>query len=95
MKKQPHQPPVNPNLVSVEASLFGQLLKFQGKMLTLLRGLPPDDEKTKLVSEEVIRLLDNAVVEMERSQDMDMQGRLESVYEQAKRLVDDLTNPQA
>jgi hypothetical protein len=33
-------------------------------------------------------MIDNATAEMNRSNDMDVQGRLESVYEQAKHLVD-------
>ena len=95
MEQQPDKPPVNRSLPSVEGDLLGALLDFHRKIMALLRGAPLNDENMKLVSEQVMALLGQAITELQGSNDMDVQGRLESVYEQAKRLVDDISKPQS
>jgi len=95
MEQQADKPPIPLSLASVEGGLLGALLVFHQRIMTLLRGSSLDEEKVKLVSERVMLLLDHATAEMKRSKDLDLQGRLESVYEQAKRLVDDLSKPNA
>lgn len=95
MEQQPSKPPAHLSLPTVEGCLPDALLVFHRRIMTLLRGSSLDDEKVKLVSEQqVMLLIDNATAEMERRKDMDVQGRLESVCEQAKRLMDALSKPQ-
>ena len=94
MAQQPDKPLIQLGLASGEGGLLGALLVFHQRIMTLLRGSSLAEEKVKLVSEQVMLLLDDATAEMKRSKDLDLHGRLESVYEQAKRLVDDLSKTQ-
>ena len=80
-----------PNLDSIEAGLLGVLLGFYQKTMNLLRESNLDDEKLELVSAKIKLLIEGVTTEIRGSKDLDVQGRLESAYEEVKRLVDELS----
>jgi CHASE3 domain sensor protein len=81
MPEQPHKP----SLASVEADLFGAIIGFHQKTMTLLRQSSLDDKKINVVGERIKTLLDNATAEMERTQQMNVTERLEAAYEEVKK----------
>jgi len=83
--------PTQPKLASVEADLFGTLFTFHKKTMTLLRQSSLDDEKMKLVGDRIKTLLDKVTAEMKQTQQFDLTQRLEAAYEEAKRLVAELS----
>lgn len=86
MPEQPNKPP----LASVEADLFGAILGFHQKTMTLLRQSSLDDEKINVVGQRIKTLLDNANAEMQRTKQINLTERLEAAYQEVKRLVDEL-----
>ena len=86
MPEQPNKP----SLASVEANLFGAIIGFHQKTMTLLRQSSLDDEKMKAVGERIKTLLDNATAEMGRTQQMNVTERLAAAFEEVKRLVEEL-----
>ena len=83
--------PKQPTLASVDADLFGTLFAFHKKTMTLLRQSSLDDEKMKLVGDRIKTLLDKVTAEMKQTQQFDLTQRLEAAYDEAKRLVDELS----
>lgn len=71
-----------PALASVEADLFGVLLAFHTKIVTLLRESSLDDEKLKVVADRIKTLLDDATAEMKATQQVKLAERLEAAYEE-------------
>jgi hypothetical protein len=86
----PEPPPKQP-LASVEADLFGAILGFHKKTVTLLRESSLDDNKLKVVAERIKTLLDAATAEMKGTQQVSLTQQLETAYEEVKRLVDELS----
>ena len=80
-----------PNLNSIESGLMGALLGFHVKTMNLLRESNLDDEKLKLVSARIELLIDGVTAEIKGSTNLDVQGRLDSAYEEVKRMVDELS----
>lgn len=84
-----------PSLPSFEMDLFGALFGFHEKAMTLLRQSHLADEKLDLVAKQLQRLLDETTIELKRTKMFaDVAGRLESVYEELKRLIDELSGSQ-
>ena len=92
VNQQANKPQDKPDLAVFEADLFGAMFGFYGKTITLLRKSSLDEEKKKLVVERIGQLMQSVTEEMERSRDWHVAGRLESAYEEVKRLVDELAN---
>ena len=92
MTEQTDNQPPQPALASVEADLFGTLFAFHKKIMTLLRESSLDDEKLKVVAERIKTLLDDATADMKAAQQVNLAERLEAAYEEAKRLVDELSH---
>ena len=90
MTEQPNNPP----LASVEGDLFGVLLGFHKKIVTLLRESSLDDEKIKAVGDRIKKLLDEATADMQATEKASVAERLEAAYEEAKRLVEELRQSQ-
>jgi len=90
MTEQPKKQP----LASVEAELFGTILGFHKKAITLLRESSLDDEKLKVVGDRIKTLLDDATADMKATQQANLSERLEAAYEEAKKLVDELLSSQ-
>jgi hypothetical protein len=87
MTEQPNNQP----LASLEADLFGTLIAFHKKTVTLLRESSLDDEKLKVVGDRIKTLLDNAIAEMKETKQPNVAERLDAAYEEAKRLVEELS----
>jgi uncharacterized membrane protein YukC len=80
------------NLVTFEADLFGTLFAFQKKIMTLLRESSLNDEKIKTVGDRIKKQLDDAIAETKGlKQPFNVAERLDAAYEEAKRLVDELS----
>lgn len=88
--KQPKHPTPQP-LVSVEADLFVALMAFHKKAMTLLRQPALGDENRTVVAERMKALLDNVTAEMKQAQQLNLAERLEAVYDEVKRLADELS----
>ena len=86
MPEQPKQP-----LAAVETDLFGAIFGFHKKFMTLLRESSLDDEKQNVVADRIKALLDDAKSEMERTKQWSLTEPLQAIYEEAKRLVDELS----
>lgn len=86
-KKQPPQPP----LAAVEADLFGAILGFHKKTMTLLRQASLNDEKLNVVADRIKSLLDDATAEVKRTQPLNLTERLEAAYQEVRRLVNELS----
>jgi hypothetical protein len=80
-----------PNLASVEADLFGTLFAFHKKAVSLLRESSLDDENKKVVAVRIKTLLDNTTAEMKTTKQPNVAERLDAIFEEAKRLVDELS----
>jgi hypothetical protein len=91
MKSQADNVLPQPNLASVEADLFGAIFGFHKKVMTLLRQSSLDEEKLGVVADRIKTLLDNAAADVKQSQPLNVAERLEAAYEEAKRLVDELS----
>lgn len=91
MDEQTDKPPDKPNFPSFEADLFGALFGFHKKTMTLLRQASLDDDNLDLVADRISQLLREATAEVERTKNLDMTGTLESVYEEVKRMVEELS----
>ena len=83
--------PTEPSLVSVEADLFGTILGFHKKIMTLLRQSSLDDQKMKIVADRIKTLLDGATAELEGTEWLKLTERLEAAYDETKRLLDELS----
>jgi len=94
MQGEPSDKPDGPNLASIEGNLFGALFIFNDKTTKLLRQSSLDDDKLKVVTERIQRLLEDATAEMVRTKDFsNLTHRLDTAYGELKRLVEDLSDP--
>jgi hypothetical protein len=80
-----------PTLPSVEAAMFGVLLGFHQKAMTLLRRSLLDDEKMKVVGDRIKTLLDDIAAETAKAKQFDLTERLETAYDELRRLVEKLS----
>ena len=88
---QSSKPPDTPSLDSIEGGLFGALFGFHQKAMALLREADLDDDKLDLVADRIKLLLEELTARMKHTNDFDLQGPLESAYEEVERLVDELS----
>ncbi len=91
MKKQNPQLPSGPTLASLEGDLFGALMGFHMKTMTLLRESSLNDEKRKLVGDRLNSLIADATAEIKQAQQVNLTERLEGIYGEVKRLIEELT----
>ena len=90
MDDQSNQPPDKPSLHSIEGGLFGALFGFHKEVMALLREADLDDEKLDIAAERIKLLTDKATDEIRHTKDLDIQGRLDSMYEEVKRMIEEL-----
>ena len=95
MDEQSKKPQDKPDLASFEEDVFGAVFGFYQRTTTLLRQSSLDEEQKKVAVERISQLMENVTDEMKRSRDWHVAGRLDSAYEEVKRLVDELANPQS
>ena len=81
----------SPSLDSIEGGLFGALIGFHQKVMALLRGANLDDNDLDTAAERIHLLLGKANDEIERTQDLNIQPRLDAIYEEVRRLVEELS----
>ena len=96
MPEQAKKPSATPDLDAFEGDLFGGLFAFYQEIVTLLRQSSLNEEQRTRVSEQINLSLDEIILDMKRSQtlDLNIQGRLESIYEQTKLLLEELSESQ-
>jgi hypothetical protein len=85
--------PTAPNLSFLETDLFGTLLEFNKKIVELLQQLAVDDEGKALANQRVESMINDITADIGRSQDFNLKNRLESVYDEMKRLLDEVATP--
>ena len=91
MDEQTDKPQDNPDVTSLEGDLFGALFGFHEQTTELLRQSSLGDDKLALVADRIEQLLDDAIAEIKRTKNQNLVGRLEAVYEEAQRMVDELS----
>jgi len=92
MKKQTDNRPPQPTFASVETDLFGALFGCHKKVTTLLREAALGDEKLTVVADRIKMMLEKVTAEIKQGQPLDVRQRLDAAYEEAKRLVDELSH---
>lgn len=80
----------SPGLHSIETDLFGALFGFHEKVMTLLRGAGLADDKLGVVSERIGHLLRETTEGIKSTKDLNIQPRLDAMYEDVQRMVDEL-----
>ena len=80
-----HQP-----LASVESNLFGSLAGFLLKVTKFIRDAELDGEGEQLAAERVGKLLAGVTDEVVRTKNIDIQHRLDAIYEEMQQVVKDL-----
>jgi len=88
MTEQTNKPPFPTPLASVDANLFGAILEFHKKTMTLLRQAKLADDKLKVVADRINILLDSATEEVKQTPQLNVKERLDVAYEEIKRLVE-------
>ena len=91
MDDQTSNPPDTPSLDSIEGGLFGALFGFHKKVMALLREANLDDDKLDIAAERIHLLMDRATEEIKRTSDLNIQPRLDSMYEEVQWLVEELS----
>ena len=86
---QTNKPP--PSLHAIEGGLFGALFGFHKKTMAMLRAANLDDDKLDIAAERIKLLMSEATDEIGRTADLDIQPRLDSMYEEVETLVDGLS----
>ena len=92
MDDETNKLPDTPSLSSIEGNLFGALFGFHQKAMALLRAANLDDDKLDIAAERISLLMGKATDEIRHTKDLDIQGRLESMYEEVKGGVDELSS---
>lgn len=91
MKDQAPKSTVQPTLASVETNFIGTLFGFFTKTMTLVRESSLDDDQKKVVAGRINSLIDNAKDEIQRTKQLDPSKPLQAIYDEIKRLVDELS----
>ena len=88
----PKTKPVDePSLASFEGNLFGAVLDFYEKTMTLLRQSSLDEEKLKVAGEAISQMFKKVTAEMKRTGNLNLTGPFEAGYEEIRRLVEELS----
>ena len=85
-----HTPPDTPGLHALEGNLFGAIFGFHKKVMTLLRGAGLADDKLGVASERIGHLLRETTEGIKSTKDLNIQPRLDAMYEDVQRMVDEL-----
>ncbi|MCX5685642.1 MAG: DUF6398 domain-containing protein [Planctomycetota bacterium] len=90
MDDQSNKPADTPSFHALEGGLFGTIFGFHQKLMTLLRGAGLADDKLGVASERIGHLLDTIKQDITVRHDLNIQPRLDAMYEEVQRLVDEL-----
>jgi hypothetical protein len=91
MDDKTNKPAETSRLDSIEGGLFGAIFGFHKRTMTLLRESDLDDEEVGMVENRIEQLLEEVTANVKRTKDFNLQGPLDSAYEEVKRLVDELS----
>jgi hypothetical protein len=89
MDEQSDKPSQSPH--SFEADLLGAFLGFHKRVMALLRVANLGDENVRLVGERIHLLMDKATKNIEQTRDLNVQPHLDSMFEEVKRMVEELS----
>lgn len=92
MEEQPKTSSVEPSIASLEVDLFGTLLDYYQRIVALVRQAQLDQESTAAVHECFNSLLEEIRGDLQNKKSIDLKARLESVYEEVKRTMDELAS---
>lgn len=90
MSKKDRKRSAEPDLASFEVNILETLLNFHKRTMALLRESSLSDEKLEVVSERLKSMLDDVKAKIGRSEDLDVAAPLDAVYEEVKRMVEEL-----
>ena len=86
-----NKPSVAPPIQWLDGDLFDALVGFHKKVIALLGAANLDDDKLDIAAERLKLLMAKSSDEIKRARDMNVQRRMDSMFEEAKRLVDELS----
>ncbi len=84
------KPPGIPLIHALESNLFGAIFEFHKKVMALLRAANLPNDKLAVASERIDHLLRETTEEIKSIQDLNIQPRLDAMYEDVRRMVDEL-----
>ena len=91
MDNKTNKPSGTPPIQSLDGDLFDALVGFHKKVISLLRAANLDDDKLDIAAERLKLLMAKSSDEIKRTPDLTVQRRMDSMFEEAKRLVDELS----
>ena len=78
------------DLSAFEGSLFGPLIEFHTKTMTLLRSSPLDDSSLESITAQMKTVLDGVTAELTQTKDFNsLQERLDAAYDDVERMVNE------
>jgi len=80
-----------PSFASAETEILEALARFKQRVVIMLRQSSLDDGTAKVLSRHIKSVIQEITDEMKGSRDFDLAERLESAYEEIRRLVEDLS----
>jgi SAM-dependent methyltransferase len=84
------KPPGIPPIHALEGNVFGALFDFHEKVMALLRAANLPDDKLSVASARIGHLLRATTKEIKLTHDLNVQPRLDAVYEELQRFVAEL-----
>ena len=90
-REEPMAKDEQPSFASVEEDVFEALAGFQQRVVAMLRQSSLDDGTAKVLSRHIKLVIQDITAEMKGSRDFNLARRLESAYEEIRRLVEDLS----
>jgi hypothetical protein len=91
MDNKTNKPSGTPPNQWLDGDLFDALVVFHKKVIALLGAANLDDDKLDIAGERLKLLMAKSSDEIKRTPDLNVQRRMDSMFEEAKRLVDELS----
>jgi hypothetical protein len=90
-RENPLPKDAQPSFASAEEDVFEALAVFQQRVVAMLRQSSLDDGTVKVLSRHIKSVIQKITDEMKGSRNFNLAGRLDSAYEEIRRLVADLS----
>ena len=91
MDNKTNKPSGTPPIQWLDGDLFDALVGFHKKVIALLGAANLDDDKLDIATERLKLLMAKSSDEIKRTPDLNVQRRMDSMFEEARRLVDELS----
>jgi len=91
MDNKTNKPSGTPPIQRLDGDLFDALVGFPRKVIDLLGAANLDDDKLDIATERLKLLMAKSSDEIKRTPDLNVQRRMDSMFEEAKRLLDELS----